>query len=35
MEGYFCEGKDGGNIEDGYRFIPISKILSLPEREGV
>ena len=34
MEDYFCEGKDGGNTEDGYRFIPISKILSLPEREG-
>ena len=31
---YFCEGLETLDEENGYRFIPISKILSLPEREG-
>ena len=34
-DGYFCEGLENRDEKNGYRFIPISKILSLPEREGV
>jgi hypothetical protein len=30
---YFCEGNENDDVENGYRFIPISKLLSLPERE--
>lgn len=32
---YFCEGLETMDIRNGYRFMPISKILSLPERDGV
>ena len=33
IDDYFCEGKALIDEENGYRFIPISKILALPERE--
>lgn len=32
-EDYFCEGLENLDTENGYRYMPISKILSLPERE--
>lgn len=33
IDDYFCEGTTLIDEENGYRFMPISKILSLPERE--
>lgn len=33
IDDYFCEGKALIDEKNGYRFMPISKILALPERE--
>ena len=33
IDDYFCEGKRLIDEENGYRFMPISKLLALPERE--
>ena len=33
IDDYFCEGYWTLDEENGYRFIPISEILALPERE--
>lgn len=35
IDDYFCEGKALIDEENGYRFMPISKILALPERKTI